>query len=62
MEGLLKVTLGIKDIKTELKEGNAKITLTAELPKEVKIKITEDIKEMIPSIKQAEIVTEKPKK
>lgn len=53
LKALLKLQLNLKDIKVEIKEGNATIDLNIkqELPKPVEEKLTKHIKEIIPSIK-----------
>jgi len=56
LKALLKLQLNLKDIKVEIKEGNATIDLNIkqELPKPVEEKLTKHIKEIIPSIKNIE--------
>jgi len=56
LRALLKLQLNLKDTKTEIKEGNATITLNIkqELPKPIQERLTKNIKEIIPSIKKIE--------
>jgi len=56
LNALLKLQLNLKDIKTEIKEGNATVSLSIKqnLPKPIEEKLTEHIKELIPSIKKIE--------
>ncbi len=56
LKALLKLQFNLKDINVEIKEGNATISLNIkqELPKPVEEKLTEHIKELIPSIKKIE--------
>ena len=56
LKALLKLQLNLKDIKVEIKEGNATIDLNIkqDLPKPVEEKLTKHIKEIIPSIKNIE--------
>ena len=54
LKALLKLQLNLKDIEAEVKEGNATISLNIKqnLPKPIEEKLTEHIKEIIPSIKK----------
>ena len=56
LRALLKLQLNLKDIKVNIKEGNATIDLNIKqnLPKPIEEKLTEHIKELIPSIKKIE--------
>jgi len=56
LKTLLKLELNLKDAKIAIKEGNATIDLNIKqnLPKPVEEKLTEHIKELIPSIKNIE--------
>ncbi|RLE36859.1 peptidylprolyl isomerase, partial [Candidatus Woesearchaeota archaeon] len=51
---LLKLQLNLKDIKADIKEGNATVSLNIkqELPKPIEEKLTKNIKELIPLIKK----------
>ena len=54
LKALLKLQLNLKDIKADIKEGNATVSLNIkqELPKPIEEKLTKNIKELIPSIKK----------
>jgi len=56
LNALLKLQLNLKDVKVAIKDGNATIDLNIkqDLPKPVEEKLTEYIKEIIPSIKNIE--------
>ena len=56
LNALLKLQLNLNDIKAEIKEGNATVSLNIKqnLPKPIEEKLTEHIKELIPSIKNIE--------
>ncbi|MBU3941322.1 MAG: peptidylprolyl isomerase [Nanoarchaeota archaeon] len=56
LNALLKLQLNLKDIKADIKEGNAAVSLNIKqnLPKPIEEKLTEHIKELIPSIKKIE--------
>ena len=56
LNALLKLQLNLKDTKVVIKEGNATIDLNIkqELPKPIEEKLTEYVKEIIPSIKKIE--------
>ena len=56
LKALLKLQFNLKDAKVAIKEGNAAISLNIkqDLPKPVEEKLTEYIKELIPSIKKIE--------
>ena len=56
LKALLKLQFNLKDAKVAIKEGNAAISLNIKqnLPKPVEEKLTEYIKELIPSIKKIE--------
>ncbi len=56
LNALLNLQLNLKDIKAEIKEGNASVRLNIKqnLPKPIEEKLTEHIKELIPSIKNIE--------
>ena len=59
--GYLKLTLGSKgsnDIKTEIIEGKAKITLKSKIPKEIQEMLNGKITSLIPAIKSAEFAVE----
>ena len=56
--GYLKLTLGISDVKSEISEGKAKITLKSKIPKEVQEMLNEKIIGLIPSIKSTEFAVE----
>ncbi|MCK5283298.1 MAG: peptidylprolyl isomerase [Nanoarchaeota archaeon] len=52
--GYFKTTLGLKDIKADVKEGKAAIEFKNEFPKEVQEELRKKLKEIIPSIKEIE--------
>ncbi|MEK6869592.1 MAG: peptidylprolyl isomerase [Nanoarchaeota archaeon] len=54
LSGYLKLALGTKDFETTVENGNAKITLKNEMPKEVQEELSEKITELMPEIKKAE--------
>jgi len=56
LKALLKLQFNLKDVKVVIKEGDAAISLNIKqnLPKPVEEKLTEYIKELIPSIKKIE--------
>ncbi|MFH0867961.1 MAG: peptidylprolyl isomerase [Candidatus Woesearchaeota archaeon] len=54
LSGYLKLSLGTKDIKAEITNNNAKITLKKEVPKEVQETLTKKITELISNIKKVE--------
>jgi FKBP-type peptidyl-prolyl cis-trans isomerase SlyD len=62
LEGLLKIVLGTKDIKVELKESKASIELKADLPKEAQDHVKEKVKELISSVKEIVFKKEENKK
>jgi len=62
LNGFLRLSLGTKDFDAEINEGNAKITLKMELPKDAKDEINIKVKELIPSIKIVEFSVEKKEK
>ena len=62
LQNLVKLSLGIKDFETDIKEGNATISLKAALPKQAAEEIGSKITELIPGIKKAEFVARKEQK
>ena len=46
--GYLKLSLGIKDFEAEIVNGDAKISLKKEIPKEVEERLSKKIIELIP--------------
>ena len=55
--GYLKLSLGIKDFEAEIVNGNAKISLKKEIPKEVEERLSKKIIELISNIKKIEFFT-----
>jgi len=62
IEGYIKLGLGLKDVSAEIKEGNAKIKIKKELPKDIQNKLAENLKRVIKSIKSVEFIVEKEEK
>ena len=54
LSGYLKLSLGTKDFEAEIINGNAKISLKKEIPKEAKERLSKKITELIPNIKKIE--------
>lgn len=54
LSGYLKLSLGTKDLSTEINAGNAKISLKNKMPKEMQEMLNEKITELIPTIKGIE--------
>ena len=54
LSGYLKLSLGTKDINTEISAGNAKISLKNKMPKEMQEMLNEKITKLIPTIKSME--------
>ena len=54
--GYLKLSLGIKDFEAEITNGNVKISLKKEIPKEVEERLSKKIIELIPPILKIEFV------
>jgi len=61
LSGFVRLSFGTKDFEIEINEGNAKITLKTEVPKQAEEKLNEDIIKLIPSIKKVEFVLKKNK-
>lgn len=59
LKAYLKLSLALKDVELELKEGEAKVSIKKELPKEVKDKLNEKIKELIPAVKKTMFIVGK---
>jgi|TARA_Y100000031_G_C8203525_1_gene377458 FKBP-type peptidyl-prolyl cis-trans isomerase SlyD len=59
---VINLTLGTKDFKVDLNEGNAKISLKTEIPKEIHETMENKVKELIPTIKKVEFLVEKEQK
>lgn len=62
VEGYIKLSLGLKDVNAEVKEGKANIKVKKELPDDIQGELAENIKRMIKSIKNVEFVVEKEEK
>ncbi|MBW2980963.1 peptidylprolyl isomerase [Candidatus Woesearchaeota archaeon] len=62
IEGYVKLSLGLKDVSAEMKEGNAKIKIKKELPDDIKDKLTENLKRLVKSIKTVGFTVEKEEK
>lgn len=60
--GYLKLSLATKDVKTEISNNNAKITLKTEMPKEAQETLSKKITELIPAIKKVEFTIAKDSK
>ncbi len=54
LSGYIKLALGTKDFEAAVENGNAKITLENEIPKEVQERLMEKITELMPEVKKAE--------
>jgi len=54
LNGYIKLALGTKDFEAVVENGNAKITLKNEVPKDVQEKLSEKITELMPEIKKTE--------
>jgi FKBP-type peptidyl-prolyl cis-trans isomerase SlyD len=54
LKGYLKLSLGMNDFEIKMDDGNAKITLKKEIPKEVQETLSKKIVELIPDIKKTE--------
>ena len=54
LSGYIKLALGTKDFEATVENGNAKITLKNEMPKEIQEELSEKITELMPEIKKAE--------
>ncbi|MFH1642592.1 MAG: peptidylprolyl isomerase [Nanoarchaeota archaeon] len=57
LKAYFKISLALKEINMELKEGTAKVTLKNDIPKEAKEKLNEKVVELIPNVKKVEFVT-----
>ena len=54
LKGYLKLSLGTKDIETELNNNEAKIKIKNEIPKEAEERLKSKIIELIPNIKKVD--------
>lgn len=54
LSGYIKLALGTKDFEAAVENGNAKITLKNEIPKEIQERLIEKITELMPEVKKAE--------
>ena len=61
IKSFLGLELGLKDIKVEVKEGKAEITLEKEIPKEASKLLSDKLKEIIPGVKEFVFTQEKKK-
>ena len=59
LSGYIKLALGTKDFEATVENGNAKITLKNEMPKEIQEELSEKITELMPEIKKAEFTINK---
>jgi len=59
LEGYLKLSLSTKEIEIEVNDGNAKIKLKKEIPKEAQENLSKKITELIPNIKNVEFAIAK---
>lgn len=62
LKGYLSLQSGIKDIKVDIEDGCAKISLKDDIPKELKDIWSTKIAEIIPSVKKMEFITDKQEK
>ena len=62
IEGYIKLGLGLKDVSAEIKEGNAKIKIKKDLPRDIQNELTENLKRVIKSVKTVEFIVEKEEK
>jgi FKBP-type peptidyl-prolyl cis-trans isomerase 2 len=62
MEGYIKLSIGLKDVNAELKEGKATIKIKKELPEDVQDELTENLKRLIKGIKTIDFVVDKEQK
>lgn len=62
LEEYLKLQLNQKEIKATISEGNAKVELKTEVPKELSAEISKKVSELIPSIKKVEFVKKEEEK
>lgn len=62
LEEYLKLQLGQKDIKVTITEGNAKVELKTDIPKQIQEPLIKKITEIIPSVKKLEFVKAKEEK
>ena len=54
LRGYVNLALGTKDFEVTVENGNAKITLKNEIPKEIQERLIEKITELMPEVKKAE--------
>jgi len=61
LQGYLKLSLGTKDIETEINNNEAKVKLKNEIPKEAEERLKNKIIELIPNIKKIDFTIEQQK-
>jgi len=62
IKSFVSLSLNLKDISVDVKEGNAAIITKKEIPKEIQETISNKLKELIPSVKEYIFKVEKPAK
>jgi FKBP-type peptidyl-prolyl cis-trans isomerase 2 len=62
VEGYIKLSVGLKEVNAEIKEGNVKIKIDKELPEDVQSELSENIKRLIKNLKNIEFIVEKEEK
>jgi FKBP-type peptidyl-prolyl cis-trans isomerase 2 len=62
ISGYIKLSLGLKEVNVELKDGQAKVKTDKELPEDIQDELTNNIKRLIKSVKSVDFTVEKKEK